>query len=83
MLTSAHPVRPASYIEINNFYTATVYEKGAELIRMLQTILGHDGFTRGVRRYLADNDGRSATVEDFIAAMEAETGADLTHFMNW
>ena len=79
----AHPVRPASYIEINNFYTATVYEKGAELIRMLQTILGHDGFTRGVRRYLADNDGRSATVEDFIAAMEAETGADLTHFMNW
>ncbi|PPR60977.1 MAG: Aminopeptidase N [Alphaproteobacteria bacterium MarineAlpha4_Bin2] len=79
----AHPVRPASYIEINNFYTATVYEKGAELIRMLQTILGRDAFTRGVQRYLSDNDGRSATVEDFIAAMESETGADLTHFMDW
>ena len=79
----AHPVRPASYIEINNFYTATVYEKGAELIRMLQTILGHEGFTQGVRRYLSDNDGRSATVEDFIAAMEGETGSDLSHFMDW
>jgi len=79
----AHPVRPASYIEINNFYTATVYEKGAELVRMIQTILGKDAFEKGVRRYLTDNDGRAATVEDFVAAMEAESGADLSHFMEW
>ena len=79
----AHPVRPASYIEINNFYTATVYEKGAELVRMIQTIVGKDAFGKGVRRYLSDNDGRAATVEDFVAAMEAESDADLSHFMEW
>lgn len=79
----SHPVRPSSYIEINNFYTATVYEKGAELVRMIQTIVGRDGFTRGVQRYLLDNDGRAATVEDFIAAMEAVTEVDLSHFMEW
>ena len=79
----AHPVRPSSYIEINNFYTATVYEKGAELVRMIQTIVGRDGFTRGVQRYLSDNDGCAATVEDFIAAIEVTTGADLSQFMGW
>ena len=79
----AHPVRPASYIEINNFYTATVYEKGAELVRMIQTFVGRDGFNRGLRRYLAENDGRAATVEDFVSAMEAENDADLAQFMRW
>lgn len=79
----SHPVRPASYIEINNFYTATVYEKGAELVRMMETIIGRDAFTRGVQKYLRDNDGRAATVEDFIAAMEAESAADLSHFKEW
>ena len=79
----AHPVRPASYIEINNFYTATVYEKGAELIRMIQTIVGKEAFENGVRRYLMDNDGRAATVEDFVSAMEAVSGTDLAHFMEW
>lgn len=79
----AHPVRPSSYIEINNFYTATVYEKGAELVRMIQTIVGRDGFTRGVQRYLSDNDGCAATVEDFIAAIEGATGADLSQFTDW
>ena len=79
----AHPVRPSSYIEINNFYTATVYEKGAELVRMIQTIVGRDGFTLGVQRYLSDNDGCAATVEDFIAAIEGATGTDLSQFMGW
>ena len=79
----AHPVRPSSYIEINNFYTATVYEKGAELVRMIQTIVGRDGFTRGVQRYLSDNDGCAATVEDFIVAIEGTTGADLSQFTDW
>ena len=79
----AHPVRPASYIEINNFYTATVYEKGAELVRMMQTIVGKEAFEKGVRRYLSDNDGLAATVEDFVSAIEVESGTDLTHFMEW
>ena len=79
----AHAVRPDSYIEINNFYTATVYEKGAELVRMLQTLVGREGFTRGLQRYLAENDGRAATVEDFVGAMEQECGIDLGHFMLW
>ena len=79
----AHPVRPASYIEINNFYTATVYEKGAELVRMMQTIVGKEAFEKGVRRYLSDNDGLAATVEDFVGAMEAESNTNLTHFMEW
>ena len=65
----AHPVRPASYIEINNFYTATVYEKGAELCRMLQTMLGRDGFRQGIDLYFQRHDGKAVTVEDFVAAM--------------
>ena len=63
----AHPVRPSRYIEINNFYTATVYEKGAELVRMLQTLLGRDGFRKGMDLYFERHDGQAATVEDFVA----------------
>ncbi|MGB6767741.1 MAG: aminopeptidase N [Methyloceanibacter sp.] len=79
----AHPVRPASYIEINNFYTATVYEKGAELCRMLQTLLGRDGFRKGLDRYFERHDGEAATVEDFISAMADVSGRDLSKFMLW
>ncbi|MEW6427853.1 MAG: aminopeptidase N [Thermodesulfobacteriota bacterium] len=79
----AHPVRPQSYIEINNFYTVTVYEKGAEIIRMLHTLLGKDLFRQGLRRYLADHDGGAATTDDFVAAMEAVSGRDLGQFRLW
>jgi aminopeptidase N len=79
----AHPVRPASYIEINNFYTATVYEKGAELCRMLQTLLGRDGFRKGLDLYFERHDGEAATVEDFVAAMADTSGRDLSQFMLW
>ena len=79
----AHPVRPASYIEINNFYTATVYEKGAELCRMLQTMLGRDGFRKGLDLYFERNDGEAATVEDFVGAMADASGRDLSQFMLW
>ena len=73
----AHPVRPESFVEINNFYTLTVYEKGAELARMLHTVLGAEGFRRGTDKYFADNDGRAATVEDFLDALGAANGKDL------
>src|SRR4051794_10020497 len=79
----SHPVRPASYIEINNFYTATVYEKGAELCRMLQTLLGRDGFRKGLDLYFDRHDGEAATVEDFVAAMADTSGRDLSQFMLW
>ena len=79
----SHPVRPASYIEINNFYTATVYEKGAELCRMLQTLLGKDAFRQGIALYFERNDGMAATVEDFVSAMSDASGRDLTQFMRW
>ena len=65
----AHPVRPESYIEINNFYTATVYEKGAEVIRMIHTLLGREGFRRGMDLYFARHDGQAVTTDDFVAAM--------------
>ena len=78
-----HPVRPAAYAEINNFYTATVYEKGAEIVRMLRTLLGPDLFRAGMDRYFAQNDGRAATVEDFLAAFAAESGRDLAAFAQW
>ena len=74
----AHPVRPESYIEINNFYTLTVYEKGAEVIRMLHTILGEDNFQRGMQIYIKEHDGQAVTTEDFVQAMEdawCESGA--------
>jgi aminopeptidase N len=79
----AHPVRPESYIEINNFYTATVYEKGAEVCRMLQTILGPEGFGRGLDRYFERHDGSAATVEDFLACFTDATGVDLRQFKLW
>jgi aminopeptidase N len=79
----AHPVRPDSYVEINNFYTATVYEKGAELIRMLHTLIGEDAFQRGMEIYFARHDGQAVTCEDFVAAMEAAAGRDLAQFRLW
>jgi len=79
----AHPVRPAQYSEINNFYTATVYEKGAELVRMLAGALGQDGFRRGMDRYFERNDGRAATLEDFLGALGEANGVDLTPYLAW
>jgi aminopeptidase N len=79
----AHSVRPASYQEINNFYTATVYYKGAEVVRMIQNLLGPDLFRQGVRRYLRDHDGQAATVEDFLQAMEDVSGRSLQQFRLW
>ncbi|MEW9573316.1 aminopeptidase N [Rhodanobacter sp. Si-c] len=79
----AHPVRPAEYREINNFYTATVYEKGAELVRMLAGKLGAAGFRRGTDLYFARNDGRAATIEDFLAALGEANGVDLTPYLAW
>ncbi|MGE3064732.1 MAG: aminopeptidase N [Hyphomicrobiaceae bacterium] len=79
----AHPVRPNRYIEINNFYTATVYDKGAEVIRMLQTLLGRDDFRKGMDLYFERHDGHAATVEDFIACFADATGRDLDQFMTW
>jgi aminopeptidase N len=79
----AHPVRPESYIEINNFYTATVYQKGAEVIRMMQTLLGRDKFRAGMDLYFARHDGQAVTCEDFAAAMEDASGVDLTQFKLW
>ncbi|MCJ2144299.1 aminopeptidase N [Methylobacterium sp. E-066] len=78
-----HPVRPRAYAEINNFYTATVYDKGAEIVRMLRTLIGPEAFRAGMDRYFADNDGRAATVEDFLAAFAAVTGRDLSDFARW
>ncbi len=79
----AHQVRPASYIEINNFYTATVYEKGAEVCRMLQTLLGREGFRKGLDLYFERHDGEAVTVEDFVEAMADVSGRDLSQFMRW
>ncbi|HPQ52919.1 MAG TPA: aminopeptidase N [Spirochaetota bacterium] len=80
---NAHPIRPDSYIEINNFYTVTVYEKGSEVIRMIHTILGEEAFQRGMKEYIARNDGKAVSCDDFVAAMEKGGGADLTQFMLW
>lgn len=79
----AHPVRPASYIEMNNFYTATVYEKGAELIRMLHTLLGPELFRRGTDRYFDEFDGKAVTTDDFVNTMQTVSGLDLTQFKLW
>ena len=79
----AHPVRPAEYREINNFYTLTIYEKGAEIIRMLHTRLGESAFRAGMDRYFDANDGKSATLEDFYAAHTAATGVDCTDMLAW
>ena len=79
----AHPIRPDNYIEIANFYTATIYNKGAEVIRMLHTLLGTDGFRRGTDLYFGRHDGAAVTCEDWVAAMEAATGRDLGQFRRW
>ena len=79
----AHPVRPDQYIEINNFYTATVYEKGSEVVRMLHTLLGEDAFRAGLDQYFAQQDGKAATIENFVASLEAASGRDLQGFMGW
>ncbi|WP_262028618.1 aminopeptidase N [Microvirga sp. Mcv34] len=79
----AHPVRPTQYREINNFYTATVYEKGAEIVRMLKTIIGEEDFRRGMDLYFERCDGTAATVEDFLNAFAEVTGRDLSHFARW
>ncbi|WP_020594318.1 aminopeptidase N [Kiloniella laminariae] len=79
----SHPIRPESYIEINNFYTATVYEKGAEVIRMMQEILGREGFRKGIDLYFQRHDNQAVTCEDFVAAMEDANGVDLKHFRLW
>ena len=79
----AHPVRPDSYIEINNFYTATVYEKGAELIGMLARLVGREKFLDAVRLYIARHDGTAATIDDWLLAFEDATGRDLTQFRLW
>jgi aminopeptidase N len=79
----AHPIRPASFVEINNFYTSTVYEKGAEVIRMIQTLIGRDGFRAGMDEYFRRHDGQAVTCEDFVAAMAAASGFDFTQFMRW
>ncbi|MDR3353081.1 MAG: aminopeptidase N [Zoogloeaceae bacterium] len=79
----AHPVRPASYMEINNFYTATVYEKGAEVVRMIETLIGRDTFCAGLHEYFRRHDGSAVTCDDFVAAMAAVSGFDFTQFMRW
>ena len=79
----AHPVRPDSYIEINNFYTTTVYEKGAEVVRMIHTLLGPQGFRKGIDLYFQRHDGQAVTCDDFVAAMEDATGKDLGQFRRW
>ncbi|MCW8492986.1 aminopeptidase N [Legionella pneumophila] len=79
----AHPVRPESYQEINNFYTATVYNKGAEVIRMQHTLLGKERFRRGMDLYFKRHDGYAVTIDDFVAAMEDANGVDLTQFKLW
>lgn len=79
----AHPVRPESYIEINNFYTMTVYEKGAEVIRMQHCLLGEEGFRKGMDLYFERFDGKAVTIDDFVQAMEDANGKDLSQFMHW
>ncbi len=79
----AHPVRPDRYAEINNFYTMTVYEKGAELIRMLRTLIGHETFRRGLDTYFERFDGQAVTTDDFVAVMAEVSGRDLGLFRRW
>ncbi|MDF9618855.1 aminopeptidase N [Pseudomonas entomophila] len=79
----AHPVRPDSFIEISNFYTLTVYEKGAEVVGMVHTLLGAEGFRKGSDLYFERHDGQAVTTDDFIKAMEDANGVDLTQFKRW
>jgi aminopeptidase N len=79
----AHPVRPRRYREINNFYTATVYEKGSEVVRMIRTIIGKEAFRRGMDLYFERHDGQAVTIEDFIRCFEEASGKDLSQFSLW
>ncbi|MBS0338195.1 MAG: aminopeptidase N [Proteobacteria bacterium] len=79
----AHPVRPQSYMEIRNFYTVTVYEKGAEVVRMQHTLLGAENFRKGMDLYFERHDGQAVTTDDFVAAMQDASGIDLTQFKRW
>jgi aminopeptidase N len=79
----AHPVQPQSYLRIDNFYTATVYNKGAEVIRMMHTLLGRDGFRKGMDLYIERHDNAAATIPDFVAAMQDAGGVDLSEFARW
>jgi len=79
----AHPVRPQSYMEVTNFYTATVYEKGAEVVRMIRTLIGGRAFRRGMDLYFERHDGQAVTCDEFVQAMADASGADLSHFKRW
>ena len=79
----AHPVRPQSYMEISNFYTATVYEKGAEVVRMIHTLLGANNFRKGMDLYFKRHDGQAVTTDDFAQAMQDASGVDLSQFKRW
>ncbi len=79
----AHPIRPQSFMEINNFYTMTVYEKGAEVVRLYNTLLGQDGFRKGMNLYFERHDGQAVTTEDFLAAMADANNIDLSQMQNW
>ena len=79
----AHPVRPDAYVEVNNFYTPTVYEKGAEVVRMYHTLIGPDNFRKGMDLYFRRHDGQAVTCDDFLAAMRDASGADLSQFSRW
>ncbi|MGR6834066.1 aminopeptidase N [Aliivibrio wodanis] len=79
----SHPIRPEKVIEMNNFYTLTVYEKGSEVIRMMHTLLGEVNFQKGMKLYFERHDGTAATCEDFVLAMENASGVDLTQFRRW
>lgn len=79
----AHPIRPEQVMEMNNFYTLTVYEKGSEVIRMIHTLLGEEKFQAGIALYFQRHDGSAATCEDFVKAMEDASGIDLTQFRQW
>ena len=79
----SHPIQPKSYIEINNFYTATVYEKGAEVIRMIHTLLGENNFRKGMDLYFERHDGQAVTTDDFVNAMADASGVNLDHFKMW
>ncbi|MCX4189356.1 aminopeptidase N [Methylophaga sp. OBS3] len=79
----AHPVRPDSYIEISNFYTVTIYEKGAEVVRMLKTLAGDEGFRKGTDLYFDRHDGQAVTTDDFVAAIEDANKLDLSQFKRW
>ncbi len=79
----AHPIRPESYIEISNFYTMTIYEKGAEIVRMLANLLGKENFRKGTDLYFERHDGQAVTTEDFVAALADASGKDLTQFKRW